>query len=97
MDIRNATQFANFLRTSGFQMKDMAFQQVIFCVDQLGRMCNCWKAEDKKKLYDQCTLSYMNAVKHVVPKFQNDFLSKTEDRQINFYTDNGGIIGSVNR
>lgn len=97
MDIRNATQFANFIQKSGFTTKDMAFQQVVFCVDQISRACNCWKAEDKKKLYDNCTLTYMNAVKNVVPRFKNDFLSKTEDRVISFYTDNGALIGVVNR
>ncbi len=97
MDIRNATQFANFIKKAGLMTKDMSFQQVIFCVDQLGKMCNCWKAEDKKKLYDSCTLTYMNAVKHVVPKFQNDFLSHTDDRQIQFFLDNGSLIGIVNR
>lgn len=97
MDIRNATQFANFIQQSGLAMKDMAFQQVTFCVSQLGKMCNCWKAEDKKKLYDNCTLTYINAVKNVVPRFKEDFISKTEDRTINFYTENGALIGIVNR
>ncbi len=97
MDIRNATQFANFVQNAGLTTKDMAFQQVVFCNDQVEKACNCWKAEDKKRLYDNCTLQYMNAVKHVVPKFKNDFLSKTDDRQIRFFTDNGSLIGLVCR
>ena len=39
----------------------------------------------------------MNAVKNVVPKFRNEFLSKTEDRQIQFYTDGGALIGILCR
>lgn len=97
MDIRNATQFANFVQKAGIMTKDMSFQQVVFCVEQIGRACNCWKVEDKKRLYDNCTMTYTNAVKNVVPRFKNDFLSKTEDRIINFYTDNGSLIGVVNR
>jgi hypothetical protein len=97
MDIRNATQFSNLIQTTGLQMKDMAFQQIVFCVDQLGKMCNCWKAEDKKKLYDNCTMIYMNAVKNVIPKFKTDILAKTDDRQISFYLDNGSLIGIVCR
>ena len=38
--------------------------------------CNCWKAEQKQKLYDNCTMTYKNAVQNVVPKFKNEFLSK---------------------
>jgi hypothetical protein len=97
MDIRNVTQFANFLQTSGLSLKDMSFQQIVFCVDQISRACNCWKAEDKKKIYDNCTMTYMNAVRNVVPRFKTEFLSKTEDRTINFYVDNGSLIGTMNR
>ena len=97
MDIRNPTQFANFVRTSGLIMKDMSFQQVGFCVDQISKACNCWKAEDKKKLYDNCVMVYMNSVKNVVPRFKNDFLAQTQDRSINFYTENGNLICVVNR
>jgi hypothetical protein len=97
MDIRNATQFANFVSKGNLQNLDMTFQQVVFCINNYNAACNCWKAEDKKKLYDNCTVTYMNAVKSVVPKFKNEFLSKTEERQIQFYTDNGALIGLVCR
>ena len=42
-------------------------------------------------------MTYMNAVRNVVPRFKNEFLSKTEDRTINFYIDNGSLIGTMNR
>ena len=95
MDIRNATQFANFVSKGNLVNLDMTFQQVVFCINNYNAACNCWKAEDKKKLYDNCTVTYMNAVKSVVPRFK--FLSKTEERQIQFYTDNGALIGLVCR
>jgi hypothetical protein len=97
MDIRNATQFANFVSKGNLVNLDMTFQQVVFCINNYNAACNCWKAEDKKKLYDNCTVTYMNAVKSVVPRFKNEFLSKTEERQIQFYTDNGALIGLVCR
>lgn len=97
MDIRNATQFANFVSKGGLQNLDMVFQQIVFCINNYNSACNCWKAEDKKKLYDNCTAIYTNAVKNTVPKFKNDFLSKTEERQIQFYLDNGILIGLVCR
>ena|ERR1035437_895397 len=97
MDIRNATQFANFVSKGNLQNLDMTFQQIVFCINNYNAACNCWKAEDKKKLYDNCTVIYMNAVKNIVPKFKNEFLSKTEERRIQFYTDNGALIGLVCR
>ena len=97
MDIRNATQFANFISKGGLQNLDMTFQQVIFCINNYNAACSCWKAEAKKALYDSCTVTYMNAVRNIVPKFKNEFLSKTEERQIQFFTDNGALIGIVCR
>ena len=97
MDIRNATQFADFISKGGLQNLDMNFQQVIFCINNYNAACNCWKADYKKKLYDDCSTAYMNAVKNVVPKFKTEFLSKTEERQIQFYLDNGTLIGLVCR
>lgn len=97
MDIRNATQFANFLTKAGLQNLDITFQQVIFCINNYSAMCNCRGAADKKKLYDNCTTTYKNSVQNVVPKFKTEFLSKIEDRQISFYLDNGSLIGLVCR
>lgn len=97
MDIRNATQFANFVQKGGLQNLDMTFQQLVSCIDGYSKACNCWKADQKQRLYDNCTMLYMNAVRGVVPKFKNDFLSKTDERQIQFYTDNGSLIGLVCR
>lgn len=97
MDIRNASQFSNFIQQNGFVGLDMSFQQVVTCISGVSKACNCWKAEDKKKMYDNCTIIYMNAVKAIVPKFKAEFLSKTTDRQIQFFTDNGALIGLVCR
>ena len=97
MDIRNASQFANFLHGSGLTNKDSSFQEVVFYNDRVAKSCKCWKAEDRQKLYDQCTAAYRNAVRNVVPRFKNDFLSKTDDRQIQFFLDNGSLIGIVCR
>ena len=97
MDIRNATQFANFISAAGLQNADMSFQQIVFCVNNYKSACNCWKAEAKKALYNNCTVIYTNAVRTIVPKFKTEFLSKTTDRQIQFYLDNGSLIGLVCR
>lgn len=97
MDIRNATQFVNFTEAAGITGNDMAFQQVAMCVRNYAGACNCWKAEDKKRLYDDCTRKYMDAVRNVVPRLKQAFLDKTPDRQITFFLDNGSVIGLICR
>lgn len=97
MDIRNATQFANFITKGELQNLDMVFQQVIFCLNNYSAMCNCRGAGEKAKAYENCTTIYKNAVQTAVPRFKTEFLSKTGDRQIQFYLDNGSLIGLVCR
>lgn len=97
MDIHNVTQFANFLSKEGLQGLDMIFQSLIFCINNFSATCSCQGAAEKQKLYNNCTMIYMNAVNSIVPKYKNEFLSKTSDRQIQFYTDNGSLIGLICR
>ena len=97
MDIRNITQFANFISAGQLQNLNMSFHQIIMCVNNYASACNCHKGEYKRKLYDDCTRVYTDVVRNVVPKFKNDFLSKTTERQITFYLDNGTIIGLICR
>lgn len=97
MDIRNVAQFSNFIKNNDLMKLDMSFQQVVMCTDKTAKSCNCWKAEDKRKMYDNCTRIYMNAVRSVIPKFKSNFLSKTTDRQIQFHLDNGSLIGIICR
>lgn len=97
MDIRNATQFANFIKSGGLQGLDMVFQQIVICVDNVAHTCNCTKVEEKRRMHNNCNVIYMNAVRGAVPRFKNDFLSRTQDRQIQFFADNGSLIGLICR
>lgn len=97
MDIRNATQFADFLSSSGLSTLDSSFIQIINCANNFRSMCNCYKASDKAKMYNQCNQMYANSVSYVIPKFKNQLLSKTSDRSIYFYSDSGALIGKVTR
>jgi len=92
MDIRNVTQFANFVSSTHLVGLDTSFLQIVQCLNGYNAACNCYKKEDKLKLYEKCNAAYHQAVKHVVPKFRHEFLSKTGERQISFYTDQGHLI-----
>ena len=69
MDIRNTTQFANFLRGSGLSHLDGMFTQVIQCIDNYSSSCDCYRAEDKRFIYDTCSKIYTTAIKHLGNKF----------------------------
>ena len=45
MDIRNTTQFVNFIKKGGLENLDMNFLQLSQCVDKLAHACNCHRAE----------------------------------------------------
>jgi hypothetical protein len=95
MDIRNVTQYATFLRGNDMVRLDGMFQQVINCVENYAAGCNCYKLEDKRKLYDICNKLYIDSAKHFGHIFKKEFLSKTAERQINIYTENGQLIISI--
>lgn len=97
MDIRNVTQFTNFIKAGNLQNLDMTFLQAIMCVENYSKACNCRGMDAKRKMYENCTTIYTNAVRGVVPKLKNEFLSKTQERMISFYTDDGTLIGVVSR
>jgi len=97
MDIRNPTQFVNFIKQNGLENLDMNFLQLVQCIDKFSHACNCHRGEEKQRMYNNCSVIYMNSVRGVVPRFKNELLSKTEDRQIQFFLDNGSLIGLICR
>jgi len=97
MDIRNVTQFANFVSSTNLVGLDTSFLQIVQCLSGYSAACNCYKKEDKLNMYVKCNKAYHQAVKHVVPKFRHEFLSQTGERQISFYNDQGQLISVMTR
>ena len=88
MDIKNVTQFANFATTMGLASLDGSFSQIITCVNNYSAACNCYKLEDKQKIYNSCNKLYVNCVTTILPKFRSLIMSKVSERQIRFFVDN---------
>lgn len=97
MEFRNPTTFAQFVSANDLARLDGGFIHLIHCINNYGASCNCQKREDKQKMYDVCTKMYINLAKHVVGKFKTEFLSKTTDRNISIYTEQGQLITIVSR
>ena len=97
MEIHNVTQFANFISTNDLVKLDIVLLHTVQCVNTFTAACNCYKAEDKAKIYAACTRMYSEAAKSASIRFKNEFLSKTSDRQITFYTEQGSLIAIMSR
>jgi len=97
MDIQNVTQFSTFITDNNLVHADSSLSQIVTCMNTYRAACTCWKREDKLKIYSTCNQTYYHAIKHVVPKLKNQFLSKTQERQIAFYNDQNQLIGLISR
>ena len=97
MDIRSPGEFARFLSANDFVKLDGTFAQLVNCVNNFSAACSCHKREDRMKLYGVCTRMYLDGASQAAPRFKTEFLSKTTDRQICFYTEQGQPITTICR
>lgn len=97
MNIRNTTEFATFISGNDLTNSDSSLIQLINCINTYKAGCDCWKKDEKLKLYNTCAQLYFHAVKHVLPKLKNEILAKTSERHIIFFSDQGHVIGSISR
>ena len=78
MDIKNVTQFCNFLTSSGVVQLNPAFQQVVNCVQNYSAACNCHKTQDKQSLYAECNKLYSQCIMAVIPSIKYAVLQKCQ-------------------
>jgi hypothetical protein len=97
MEFRSPIEFARFLSSNGLSRLDSTFSQLINCINNCAASCTCDNREDKARVYGICTKLYIDGARHVVPRLKNEFLSKTTDRQLSFYTEQGQLIVIVSR
>lgn len=97
MTIKNATQFTAFITSHGLIDLDPTFRQLSICMGDFSRHCNCHRREDKDRIYQKCNKLYHVSATIATSKFRNEFLSRTSDIQIVFYSDNNQIISVATR
>jgi hypothetical protein len=97
MNISSPTDMARFVSANELVHLDQNFSQLVNCINNYAVACNCHKKEDKDKLYGVCTRLYLDGARHVVSRFKHQFLAKTTDRQIAFYTEQGQLIVIMSR
>lgn len=96
MDIRNVTEFRNFVNINGLRGLHGDIDAVAICVMDYERGCNCWKNGDKQKIYNNCKALYVKSMGVVLGQFSAHFLAKTPGHSLTFFQD-GVAIGSMRR
>lgn len=94
MEIRNLTEFRNFAIQHQLIQLHKDIESVSLCATDYERGCNCWKKEDRQKIYNNCKALYVKAVGTVVRSFPAQFSSHAKDRRIVFMQD-GIPIGTA--
>jgi hypothetical protein len=96
MDIRNVTEFRNFVNSNQLRGLHKDIEAVSICVMEYERECNCWKNNDRQKIYENCKSLYTKAVGTVINSFKPHFLSHVSDQNLTFYL-SGRPIGTMRR
>lgn len=96
MNINNVTEFRNFVNANQLRSLSSTIDKVAICVMDYERLCNCWKASDKQRVYNNCNALYTQSVSEISSNFKSQFLAHTIDQSLNFYKD-GALIASLRR
>jgi hypothetical protein len=97
MDIRNVTQFSQFLSANNLVRLDPLFGQLTQCFNNYAAGCNCHKRSDKIKVYEVCNKLYMTCCQQLISRHKGEFLNATAERQIAFYSEHGQLMVIVSR
>lgn len=96
MDINGPVSFYNFIKSINLINKDSSFVGLMNCVLDLGT-CACKSRTEKISKLQRCNNIYTQIVNNIVPKLKHDFLNKTTDRTISFYSDSGQLLMIISR
>jgi hypothetical protein len=97
MDIRNVTQFYNFITQNDMVNLHSALQQISDCIHNYQLACSCYDGTVRNKTYQDCNRKYIDAVRSAVPSLSAQFLSKTGNNTIEFFWDETNYIRSIRR
>lgn len=96
MEIRNVTEFRNFVNGNGLRGIHPDIDAVAICVMEYERGCNCWKGNARQQIYNNCKALYIKSMGAVLGTFAGHFLSHCRDNCLTFMQD-GIPIGSLRR
>lgn len=96
MNVNGTIGMYNLLRTMGLIDKNPRTRGFVDCVlDMQG--CACTTRAEKLKRQQHCSKLYVELARWASSNMVHDFLTKTSERQICFYTDSGELIIIMSR
>jgi hypothetical protein len=96
MEIRNATQFSNFIESRNMTSLHPHFSQLSQCLMKYRQNCGLCTADKNKSMYSVCNSLYIQIVNNIVPNFKAHFFVSNPDTSVAFYDDKN-IIKTVTR
>jgi hypothetical protein len=91
MEIKNVTQFNNFISGNNLSNSHPNFSKLTLCLTDYSRMCNCGNQIDRDKKYNECNQLYIQAINSISPQLKYLMMSKITDSYISFNVDNRHI------
>jgi hypothetical protein len=96
MEIHGASAFLHFLRNSGLTNIDGQATALMVCMDEFDRLCACDTIEYKAAKINNCRAIYQNFISGA-DRFKHEFLSKSGNSKITFYSDDGKHLKTFSR
>ena len=98
MEIKNATQFVNFIVDHKLQNLHPSFNAIVICLNDYKRFCvGCSSVTKRDEIYNNCNQQYEQIIKGVLLNFTGQFLSAVNESRISFYKDEVKYLGSISR
>ena len=97
MEIRSASQFLSFIQQYGINNSHVLFTQLENCLNNYQSACDCYKSNDKIDMYKKCNNIYCESIRSVIPSLRLQFLMKTGEHRISFYTEHGALLMTISR
>lgn len=96
MRINGANEMYNLLRTTGLIDKNPITKGFVNCILSI-QGCACTSRSERLKIQQHCNKLYVELARWASSNMIHDFLTKTSERQISFYTDSGDLITIMSR
>ena len=96
MNIKGLSGLTSFVNQNGLANIDGDLSLLCRCVEEYKRLCECDPPNVKSTKLNTCTTYYMNFIKRI-NQFKNQFMSKTSDTTISFYSDSNQRLSTISR
>lgn len=96
MNIHGPVEMYNIILSMGIIDKSPIFRNLANCVIDM-KNCACTGRDEKIKKHQHCNKLYVDMIRSIFPSMKSEFLNRTSERQLSFYTESGELLIIVSR